>query len=105
MGSFGRGRFGLLTEELGDPIIDIPAGKFRRYFHGSLLSQSVFGGLAAGRELRRWKPDLVFAKGGYASFPLIVAAHRLGIPVVIHESDAHMGLANRWSLRLAKRCV
>ncbi|MEK7461213.1 MAG: UDP-N-acetylglucosamine--N-acetylmuramyl-(pentapeptide) pyrophosphoryl-undecaprenol N-acetylglucosamine transferase [Patescibacteria group bacterium] len=109
MGSFGRGRFGLLTEELGDPIIDIPAGKFRRYFSWqNLLSPiSVFWGIvAAGRELRRWKPDLVFAKGGYASFPVIVAAHRLGIPVVIHESDAHMGLANRWSLRLAKRvCV
>src|SRR3989344_9630070 len=36
-------------------------------------------------------PDVVFSKGGYASFPTIFAARLLRIPVVIHESDSAPG--------------
>lgn len=40
-------------------------------------------------------PDLLFCKGGYASYPPAVAASKLGIPVLTHESDISLGLANR----------
>ncbi len=41
----------------------------------------------------------VFSKGGYAALPTVIAAHRLGLPIVVHESDYSLGLANKLSLR------
>ena len=41
-------------------------------------------------------PDVVFGKGGYASFPAMFAARLLRIPVVIHESDVIPGRVNKW---------
>ncbi|MBU3668562.1 MAG: UDP-N-acetylglucosamine--N-acetylmuramyl-(pentapeptide) pyrophosphoryl-undecaprenol N-acetylglucosamine transferase [Candidatus Taylorbacteria bacterium] len=48
-------------------------------------------------------PDVVFAKGGYTSFPALMAAKILGIPVVIHESDSVPGRVNAWAGKFAKR--
>ena len=48
-------------------------------------------------------PDVVFGKGGYASFPAIFAARILGIPVLIHESDSAPGRVNKWAGRFAKK--
>lgn len=48
-------------------------------------------------------PDVVFAKGGYSSFPAIVASRILGIPVILHESDSVPGRVNAWAGKFAKR--
>ncbi len=48
-------------------------------------------------------PDVVFGKGGYASFPVLLAARVLGIPVVIHDSDTVPGRVNIWAGKFAKR--
>jgi len=48
-------------------------------------------------------PDVVFSKGGYASFPALFAAKILRIPVVIHESDSIPGKVNMWAGKFAKR--
>lgn len=48
-------------------------------------------------------PDVVFAKGGYTTFPTLLAARILGIPVVIHESDSVPGRVNLWAGKFAKR--
>lgn len=48
------------------------------------------------------KPDLVFSKGGYAALPTCYAARRLNIPVVVHESDMTLGLANKLTAKFAK---
>ncbi len=42
-----------------------------------------------------WRPDVVFTKGGFVCLPVGFAAKMLGIPLVIHDSDAHPGLTNR----------
>ena len=47
-------------------------------------------------------PDVVFSKGGYTSFPVLVAARILRIPVVIHESDAALGMVTKWSASFAR---
>jgi UDP-N-acetylglucosamine--N-acetylmuramyl-(pentapeptide) pyrophosphoryl-undecaprenol N-acetylglucosamine transferase len=47
-------------------------------------------------------PDVVFGKGGYASFPAVFAARILGIPVVIHDSDSIPGRVNLWAGKFAK---
>ncbi len=48
-------------------------------------------------------PDVVFGKGGYASFPALMAARILGIPVIVHESDSAPGRVNKWAGKFAKR--
>lgn len=45
--------------------------------------------------LREINPDIIFSKGGYVSLPVTFAGKKLGIPMVCHESDLSMGLANR----------
>ena len=45
--------------------------------------------------LQNTSPDILFCKGGYASLPPAFAAHKLGIPVLSHESDLTAGLANK----------
>lgn len=49
--------------------------------------------------LKELSPVAVFSKGGYVSLPVVIAANKLGIGVVSHESDLSMGLANKIILR------
>ena len=49
------------------------------------------------------RPDVVFSKGSAVSVPLCYAARIRGIPVVLHESDAVMGKANRWIKIIAQK--
>ena len=46
-------------------------------------------------------PNIVFSKGGYVSVPVAISAGKLGIPLVIHESDISMGLANKIASKYA----
>jgi len=55
--------------------------------------------------LRELQPDLVLGMGGYTSFAPGMAAHSLGIPLVIHEQNASLGLANRLLSRFAQRVL
>ncbi len=48
-------------------------------------------------------PDVIFGKGGYASFPALFAGRILRIPVVIHESDSTPGKVNAWAGKFARR--
>lgn len=52
-----------------------------------------------------WRPDVVFCKGGFVCLPVGYAASLLGIPLVIHDSDAHPGLTNRLLSKKAKRIL
>lgn len=47
-------------------------------------------------------PDVIFSKGGYASFPVLFWARFLKIPVLIHESDSVPGMANKWAGKWAQ---
>lgn len=51
--------------------------------------------------LVKTKPDVIFSKGGFVSVPVAFAAGLLGIPLIIHESDICLGLANRISLKFS----
>jgi len=53
--------------------------------------------------VRRTRPRVVVGVGGYASLPALVAAKAWRVPTVIHEADAHPGLANRIAVRLGAR--
>ena len=49
----------------------------------------------AKKILKKLNPNVVFSKGGYVSLPTVIAAKHLNIPVISHESDMTMGLANK----------
>jgi len=53
--------------------------------------------------VRRTRPRVVVGFGGYASFPTVLAARVLRVPIVVHEQDAAPGLANRLGVRLGAR--
>ncbi len=55
----------------------------------------------AKKILKKLKPDVIFSKGGYVSVPVCIAGKKLKIPVVSHESDLSMGLANKIILKYA----
>lgn len=82
------------------------AGKLRRYF--SLLNvidafKTVWAIFTALFRVYKIYPDVVVGKGAYASFPVLVAAKILNIPVIIHESDNKPGRVNAWAGRFAYR--
>ena len=49
----------------------------------------------AKKVIKEFKPDIVVGTGGYVSWPVLVAASRMGIPTAVHESNAVPGLAVR----------
>ena len=86
--------------------INVPAGKLRRYF--SLLNisdafKTIYGCLLALIKVYSIYPDVIFGKGGYASFPTLLAGKILNIPIIIHESDSKPGKVNKWAGKFAKK--
>ena len=49
----------------------------------------------AARILKDFQPDLVVGTGGYASYPVVRAAAKRGIPTAVHESNAEPGLTTK----------
>jgi UDP-N-acetylglucosamine--N-acetylmuramyl-(pentapeptide) pyrophosphoryl-undecaprenol N-acetylglucosamine transferase len=87
----------------------IVSGKLRRYHHlkwwhqlmrfRTITLPNIIDAVKVGIgfiqclcKLVAWRPDVVFAKGGYVCLPVGLAAHVLRIPLVIHDSDAHSTL-------------
>lgn len=101
------------------PVQTVVSGKFRRYSHLTKFQHLtipsvvfpnirdaffVIGGVVQSLfRLILWRPDVVFAKGGYVCLPVGWAAKILRIPLVIHDSDAHPGITNRLLAPLAAR--
>ena len=82
------------------------AGKIRRYF--SFLNfidvfKTLFGIIKSVWSIFGDFPDVIFSKGGYASFPAVVSARIFGIPLLIHETDVVPGKVNQWAGKFAKR--
>ncbi len=49
--------------------------------------------------IKKYRPAAVVGMGGFAGFPVVLVAGRLGYPTLIHEQNAVPGLANRWLSR------
>jgi len=87
-------------------FVYVPAGKIRRYFsflNFTDIFKTITGIFIALIRMYSIYPDIVFGKGGYGSFPALVAARILRIPVVIHESDSSPGRVNAWAGKFAKK--
>lgn len=94
-----------LVTEAGYPFFTVETPKLVRSF--TLSNLKIPSRLARARRealaiLRKEKPDLVFSKGGFASYPAVWAAHKLRIPVLTHESDLSPGLCTKL---IAEKCA
>ena len=95
-----------LIEKEGIPYYPIACGKLRRYFNLRNFTDPfrvIKGYGQALKILKQQKPDVVFSKGGFVSVPVVIAAHFLHIPAILHESDLTPGLANKICGRFASR--
>jgi len=83
-------------------------GKLRRYFSWKNfldLGFFLYGFIQSFILLLKQKPKVIFSKGGYVSLPMGLAAKILKIPLVLHESDQVMGLANRLLAKIAQKVL
>lgn len=95
-----------LIEEYKIPYHGISSGKLRRYFDPKNFSDPfkvLKGYFEASKTLKQIKPDIVFSKGGFVTVPVVLAAKKHKIPVIIHESDMTPGLANKLALPSATK--
>ncbi|WP_434310562.1 undecaprenyldiphospho-muramoylpentapeptide beta-N-acetylglucosaminyltransferase [Hominifimenecus sp. rT4P-3] len=95
-----------LAESAGIPYDGISSGKLRRYFDWKNFTDPfrvIKGFSEAKKLLKKYRPDVVFSKGGFVSVPVVLAAKKLKIPAVIHESDMTPGLANKLSIPSAAK--
>ena len=91
-----------LIEEAGWPFKAVEISSFHRSLkpkeirHNLISVKNLVCSPAQARAvLKEFPADLVVGTGGYASYPLIRAAAKQGIPTAIHESNAIPGLTTR----------
>jgi UDP-N-acetylglucosamine--N-acetylmuramyl-(pentapeptide) pyrophosphoryl-undecaprenol N-acetylglucosamine transferase len=113
VGIRGRAEEKILGGERKDPRIPLVyamsegfPGRSLRLLPGFLFKLG-WGCLQAAGHLLRFRPDLVFATGGYASAPTVFAAWGLGklglleTRILVHEQNAQPGLMNQKAAKLA----
>ena len=91
-----------LIEEAGWPFRAVEVSNFHRslqpkeIWHNIVSLRNFIRSPAEARALLEEFPaELVVGTGGYASYPMVRAAAKLGIPAAIHESNAIPGLTTR----------
>ena len=95
-----------LVTDAGLDYFGISSGKLRRYFSWKNFSDPfrvIKGYFEAKKYIKKYRPDIVFSKGGFVSVPVVFAAHKYKIPVIIHESDMTPGLANKLAIKRADK--
>lgn len=95
-----------LAKENQIPFRTILSGKKRVYFSFSNYwdyLKIAIGIVQSFFVLLFFKPEIIFAKGGYVTVPIIFWIRIFKIPLIIHESDVVMGRANLWALKYAKK--
>ncbi len=93
-----RGIENKLVKKEGYPIFHVEIQGIRRSLSLSNL-KTVYRVLTAPSKAKKllleWKPDIVIGTGGYVCWPTLKAAAALGIPTMVHESNALAGVAVR----------
>jgi UDP-N-acetylglucosamine--N-acetylmuramyl-(pentapeptide) pyrophosphoryl-undecaprenol N-acetylglucosamine transferase len=87
-----------LIPKAGYELITVPVISFSRSLNWRSLifaTKLSAGILKSARILQRLRPAVVVGMGGYASFPLVLAATWQGYPCLIHEQNSIPGLANK----------
>jgi UDP-N-acetylglucosamine--N-acetylmuramyl-(pentapeptide) pyrophosphoryl-undecaprenol N-acetylglucosamine transferase len=95
-----------LVPEAGFALDTFPVSGFPRTLGVPLVRALWRAALAPWRCFRilgRRRPDVVLGAGGFVAGPMVLAARLRGVPAVLTEADAHLGLANRLAAPFARR--
>lgn len=87
-----------LVKNYDIPFYEIPSTKLRRSlsFSNLLIPFKLIKAIKKAKQiLKEIRPDVIFSKGGYVALPVVYAAKKLKIRVILHESDMTLGLANK----------
>ncbi len=87
----------------------VSTGKLRRYLsfkNFTDMFRIIKGFFQSLKIISNFKPDLIFSTGGFVSVPVVIAAKRKKISIVIHEQTIDAGLANKIASKFAdKVCI
>ena len=100
-----RGIEATTVPQEGYPFEALPAMPMPRRLGISLLRaglSNLRSVLRARALLDSWKPDVIFATGGFASAPVLAAARLKRVPVILHEQNSVPGVTNRLASRFAR---
>ncbi len=95
-----------LVQEANIPLHPVSSGPIRGRSPWELMrngSRIAAGVAQARRALSEFGAQVVLSTGGYASFPVALAARARGIPIALYLPDVYPGWAVRAITRLARR--
>ncbi len=96
-------------QSLKTPFVNLTTGRLQRKFTKHTIPSLLklpYGFAQSMLTLKKFQPDVVLSFGGYLSFPVVLAAFLLRIPIVIHEQTLEAGLANKiLSVFASKICI
>lgn len=84
----------------------IQTGKLRRYFSIKNfidIFRIPIGCIQATILIHKINPDIIFSKGGFVSFPVVIAGFFNQKKTLMHESDITPGLANKMCLPFVRK--
>lgn len=87
-----------IAKGLGAKFLDVPVFGMPRKLNFKLIKWMILLFISILKCLYytlKFKPDVVFAAGGYVSAPMVIIAKIFKIPYVMHDSDAHPGIVTR----------
>lgn len=91
-----------LVKNAGFDIKSISISGFKRSFSPSALVhnmktavRAVTASSASSKIIKEFKPDICIGTGGYVSGPVMRAAQKIGIPVIVHEQNAYPGVTTK----------
>ncbi len=95
--------------KMGIPFYELKTGRIQRSISKRTvpsIAKIPYGLAQSISILRKFRPDVVVGFGGYVSFPPILAAKFLKIPIIIHEQTTEAGAANKLLSKYAyKVCI
>ncbi|MBE7081935.1 MAG: undecaprenyldiphospho-muramoylpentapeptide beta-N-acetylglucosaminyltransferase [Clostridiales bacterium] len=97
-----------IIKQASIPYYSVPCAKLNRSFtfkNFTIPIKLISGYIKAGKILDMIKPDIIFSKGGYVAVPIILAAKKRKIPIIAHESDYSIGLANKLTAKYCKKVL
>jgi UDP-N-acetylglucosamine--N-acetylmuramyl-(pentapeptide) pyrophosphoryl-undecaprenol N-acetylglucosamine transferase len=96
VGALGKMEMEKVPKE-GFKIIGLPIAGFNRsnMFKNITLPFKLIRSLFLARKaIKNFKPDVVVGVGGYASYPILSMAQKMGIPSLIQEQNSYAGKSN-----------
>jgi UDP-N-acetylglucosamine--N-acetylmuramyl-(pentapeptide) pyrophosphoryl-undecaprenol N-acetylglucosamine transferase len=88
------------------PFVSISSGKFRRYFDWQNFIDPfrvIKGFFQSIKIIKDFKPDAIMVAGAYVGVPVAWAGWILRVPILVHQQDIEIGLANKLMANIARK--